>query len=97
MLMESDWFFEFVPKKVLILDVCDLSSLFENVKGDFVTKLFLYTLTSLLLKTLVTLVGMSTLVVTEDFFLKQKGLEEERNMLTDSQSMSREKSLRSKT
>lgn len=41
--------------------------------------MFLYTLTSLLLNTLFTLAGISTLVVTdEDFFLKKKGLEEER-------------------
>lgn len=41
--------------------------------------MFLHTLTSLLLNTFFTLVGISTLVVTdEDFFLKQKGLEEER-------------------
>lgn len=76
--MESDLAFEFIEKG-LILDFSDLSSLFENVKGDFVTKLFLHTLTSLLLNTLFTLVGISTLVETdEDFFLKEKGLEEKR-------------------
>lgn len=48
--------------------------MFGNVRGDLVTKLFLATLTFLLAKTfeLITLVGISTLVVPdEDFFLKE--------------------------
>lgn len=51
--------------------------MFENVKGDLVTKLFLGTLTFLFAKTLelITLVGTSTLFVPdEDFFLKEKAL-----------------------
>lgn len=52
--------------------------MFENVKGDGVTKPLLWTLTFLFAKTfeLITLVGTSTLVVPdEDFFLKEKALE----------------------
>lgn len=51
--------------------------MFENVKGDSVTKLLLGTLTFLFAKTLelITLDGTSTLVVPDDdFFLKQKAL-----------------------